>query len=505
MNRRVQLLVILLALVSTAQVVRPRLRRPRARVIGFSAVPHDWSQFNYDARHSGSNADETSIGAGNVASLQMIFQRQLPAVADGAPVLWASNSKRRSDHYLFLTGTDGTLMALNGHGDLRWQRRGPAGPRWTTSSPVLDPSRQFVYSYALDGRVHKYAVTTGKEVVNGVWPVVITRKPEVEKESAALSIATVADGSSYLYATVAGYPEPGDDGDYQGHVVAIRLSNDDTAVFNALCSHKTFVLGYGDCKALRAGIWGRSGAIYNQADDSIYVVTSNGSFTANSGGSNWGNSIVRLRPDLRLLKGRPLDSYTPEEYHTLDTQDLDLGSSALALLPRPGEISPTLGVHAGKDSTIRLVDLRNLSGQNAPGRVGGELQKMKLPQAGFNLAAAAVWTDEDGHSWVYFENHLGIAALELVGDADHPRLELRWTSSAAGDSSPVVANGVVFTVRTNRITALDAETGDELWSDTRLGRIHWQSPIVVNGAVYITDLDGTLTAYALPKEVTFLP
>ena len=505
MNRRVQFLVIVLALLSTAQVVRPRLRRPRARVVDFSAVPHNWSQFNYDVRHSGSNADEESLGPDNVADLQMIFQQQLPSVADGAPVLWAANSKRRIDHYVFLTGTDGSLIALNGNGNLRWQTAAPEGPRWTTSSPVLDPSNQFVYSYALDGRVHKYAITSGTEIVNGIWPVIITRKPEVEKESAALSIATAADRNSYLYATVAGYPDPGDEGDYQGHVVSIRLSDGHTNTFNALCSHKTFVLGYGDCASLRAGVWGRPGAIYNDADDSIYVVTSNGSYTANVGGSNWGDSIVRLRPDLRLLKGRPLDSYTPDEYHTLDTDDLDLGSSSLALLNRPGETIPTLGVHAGKDSTIRLVDLTNLSGHGGPGHVGGELQKMKLPQAGFNLAAAAVWTDDDGHSWVYFENHRGIAALELVGDADNPRLELRWTSSSAGDTSPVVANGVVFTVRTHRITALDARTGVELWSDKRIGRVHWGSPIVVNGAVYVADFDGMLTGYALPKEFTFLP
>ena len=86
------------------------------------------------------------------------------------------------------------------------------------------------------------------------------------------------------------------------------------------------------------------------------------------------------------------------------------------------------------------------------------------------------------------------------------RLQLveRWASSASGDSSAVVANGVVFTVRTNRITALDAETGAELWSDTRIGRIHWESPIVVNGAVYVTDFDGMMTAYALPREFRFL-
>lgn len=505
MNRRIQLLVILLALLSTAPAVRPRFPRRYARTADFVGLPHDWSQFNYDERHSGTNVEEESLRSGHVASLQMIFQQQLPAVSDGAPVLWAANSKRRIDHYVFLTGTDGSLMALNGRGELRWRTTPPAGPRWTTSSPVLDPSRRFVYSYALDGRLHKYGIATGAEIVNTIWPVLITRKPDVEKGSSALTIATAADGNSYLYATVAGYPDPGDAGDYQGHIVAIRLSGGHTTIFNSLCSHKKVVLGYGDCASLRAGIWGRPGAIFNEADDSVYVVTSNGSFNANHGGSNWGDSIVRLRPDLRLQKGKPLDSYTPEEYRTLAARDLDLGSSALALLPRPGGTVPTLGVHAGKDSTIRLVDLTDLSGQGAPGHVGGELQKMKLPQGGFNLSAPAVWTDDHGKTWVYFANHLGIAALELIGDAGNPQLVLRWTSSAAGDSSPVVANGMVFTARTNRITALDARTGAELWFDTRIGRIHWESPIVVNGAVYVADFDGRLTGYALPRDFTFLP
>lgn len=507
MRRSFQLSFIVVAVLGMGQLAAPHWLpgQQHVRVVDFDAPPADWPQFNFDVRHSGANANELLITRANVASLQLIFQRRLPGIADGAPVLWANNSNRRSDHYLFFTATNGTLMATNGEGELLWQGIAPAGPRWTTSSPVLDPSRQYVYSYALDGRIHKYAVATGLESFADGWPVLVTRKPEFEKQSAALSIVTTTGGTSYLYATLAGYPDPGDAGDYQGHIVAIRLDNAHTRVFNSLCSDKSTLLGYGECADVRAGIWGRSGVVYSESMNSIFVVTSNGTFDAAEGGKNWGDSILRLRPDLRTRGGVPLDSYTPEEFQTLDERDLDLGSSAIALVARPGERVPTLAVQAGKDSTVRLIDLKNMSGHGGPGHVGGELQKIKLPQNGFHFASPAVWVDPDtNHTWVYFANHRGISAFEITGHHDDPQLVPRWRSNQAANSSPVVANGVVFTVRNERITAFDAETGDELWADTRIRDIHWQSPIVVNGAVYITDLSGNVTCYALPKAFTFV-
>jgi hypothetical protein len=77
--------------------------------------------------------------------------------------------------------------------------RNPTGSRrinnggstcYATSSPAIDPRRQFVYSYGLDGKVHKYAVGSGNEVLTGGWPETTTLKGFDEKGSAALSIAT---------------------------------------------------------------------------------------------------------------------------------------------------------------------------------------------------------------------------------------------------------------------------------------------------------------------------
>ncbi|HEX9161211.1 MAG TPA: hypothetical protein VF980_05850, partial [Thermoanaerobaculia bacterium] len=88
MSRSVRFGILVLALLSTAQLrQRPPfgLRGVHAKIIEFTSVPHDWPQFNFDARHSGSNTLETEISPDTVTSLQLLFQTKLPAVSDSAP------------------------------------------------------------------------------------------------------------------------------------------------------------------------------------------------------------------------------------------------------------------------------------------------------------------------------------------------------------------------------------------------------------------------------------
>ncbi len=47
------------------------------------------------------------------------------------------------------------------------------------------------------------------------------------------------------------------------------------------------------------------------------------------------------------------------------------------------------------------------------------------------------------------------------------------------------------------LLALDPITGKELWRDGDLGGIHWESPVVANGIVYLSDNNGKLTAWGL--------
>ena len=100
-----------------------------------------------------------------------------------------------------------------------------------SGSRAIDPDLQFVYAYGFDGKIHKYQVGDGTEVMTGGWPEVSTLKPEVEKGAAGLSIATAHGGATYLYSVTDGYV--GDGNDYQGHITAINLATGAQKVFNS--------------------------------------------------------------------------------------------------------------------------------------------------------------------------------------------------------------------------------------------------------------------------------
>jgi outer membrane protein assembly factor BamB len=465
-----------------------------------------WMQFGFDARHSGVNDRDTAIHRGNVASLHLLYQVTLPGVADGAPAfLPAVQTPRGVKDLLFLTTKDGRLLALDtATGATVWSVQPAKGPGFTTSSPAIDPDRDHVYSYGLDGRVHKYAVGSGSEVTSGGWPELATLKPDVEKGSSALAIATVpgsAGGAatSYLYVASSGYPD--DAGDYQGHVTAIDLATGAQRVWNAMCSarHVHFAEGVPpDCGHLQGAVWARPGVVYDADVDEIFFATGNGLF---DGGRDWGDSVLALHPDGTGAGPGPVDSYTPVNFQELQDQDLDLGSSAPVILPAPpGSRFAHLAAHCGKDEVIRLLDLDDLGGTGRPGAIGGELQALALPQGNQVLPQPAVWVDPvDRSTWLFVANFSGISALELVVDgAGNPTLTPVWTNHVAG-TSPVVANGILFYAAVGvGLEALDPTTGAELWVDAHGAsrHWHWESPIVVAGRLYMTDEDRVLRAYA---------
>ena len=511
-----------LRLTMACAVLAGALAAPRARAA-------DWLQFGVDAAHGSFNALERGYStAGN----QLGFVATLSAAVDAAPVFVENVPTALGTRDLLLAvSKDGALLALDASDGAQVWSAQPAGlGTLTTGSPAVDAARAHVYAYGLDGKVHKYTISDGAENIDAAWPQVATLKPEIEKNAAALTIAAAGNGRTYLYAVSNSYF---DTGDFQGHLTAIDLGSGAQNVFNAQCSDLGlhFVAngvtaggGQNDCpstpsprpnQTAGSGIWGRAGAVYDARTDRVYFATGNGLFDpldAQGNGRDWGDSVLALQADGSgsFAQGMPVDSYTPDTWVNLLANDADLGSTSPTILPVPAGSSAHLAMQGGKDGCVRLLDLDDLSGAGGAGHVGGELRATSLPGNvnhcgdGGNLgqfkAQAATWTNpSDGTAWVFIAHTSGIAAYRLtLDDADSmpPELELMWSSTAAG-TSPVIANGTLYYLAAGVLRALDAASGTPLWSASDNLPIHWQSPIVVNGRLYVFDQSARLWVYRL--------
>src|SRR6185295_14987746 len=95
----------------------------------------------------------------------------------------------------------------------------------------------------------------------------------------------------------------------------------------------------------QAGIWMSGGGPVGDGTN-IYVTTGNGTFSANSGGRDYGESFLNLSSSLTVNSW-----FTPAAYNRLNGGDLDLGGAGVLLLP-----GTRLLVSGGKDGKIYLVN-----------------------------------------------------------------------------------------------------------------------------------------------------
>jgi|HubBroStandDraft_4_1064222.scaffolds.fasta_scaffold00128_14 outer membrane protein assembly factor BamB len=454
----------------------------------------DWPVFGFDSARSGYNSAERSLTVANVHRLRERWQISLPAVADSTPILLQHVRVGRAYRtMLFQTTKPGETLGIEADtGRIVWHFS-THGPQITDSTPAADPSDTSIYVPGVDGKVHKLGASKGHEEGAPGFPARITRIPTTEKDASPLNVA-----NGYLYAVTSGYN--GDATPYDGHVVSVRLSDGTTAVFNSLCSQNRRLPGPHSCPQQRSGIWARGGAVVDpdpSMGGRIYTATGNGDFSANTGGHNYGDSVISLAGDLSSFLG----NYTPTDYDQLEQGDTDLGSTSPTMLPQqPSSQTPWMLVQGGKDAILKLVNRAALPG------VGNELQLVDLP--GGLFSTPAVWTDGSNNAWIFIGFSNVIEGYRLHTNSQGvSSLSLMWQSSPGSTggegTSPVVANGIVFIAFDNAIVALNALNGNELWSSAMhgagrtIGPVHWESPIVVNGWVYCSDENGQLTAYAL--------
>lgn len=474
-----------------------RLPLALAALLPFAASAADWLQWGYDAAHSGDNPDEATIDAANVSQLTRRYDVTMSATTNAAPVYArAVATASGTRDLLVVTSQNGRTTAFDAFdGSVVWSAT-TSGTSPTESSPAIDPNREYVYAYGIDGKVHKYRIGDGSEVATDGWPQVATLKPSVEKGASGLAFA-VTQGTTYLYVVNDGYI--GDGGDYQGHITSIDLAAGSQTVFNTLCSDVTIHMilngqsGVNDCSSRRNGIWGRPGATYDAGTDRVYITTGNGPFNAHNGGKNWGDSVLALNADgTGAGGGMPMDSYTPTDYASLESGDVDLGSASLTILKPPaGSTVQHLGVQTGKDSRLHLLDLDRMGGTGSAGAVGGAIDVINVPiSQSWMKTQTSSWIAPNGDNWVFIANGNGLSGLKVTLNAttSKPYLQPTWQTSS-NSTSTIVANDVLYHVGScsggSCLYARKPLDGTVLWTSPTIGSVKWQSPILVNGALYV--------------------
>jgi hypothetical protein len=274
-------------------------------------------------------------------------------------------------------GTAGeTPVTSSGTGALVGSGYGDIAPEvGVTGTPVIDPATNTLYvvsksanaSSQVFQRLHAIDITTGNE--------------RVSPRSIDATISVAGTGAGSVGGQVAFDPRnqnqrPGlvlyngvvyvawasheDHDPYHGWVIgfsAATLAPATNAVFNTTPNQ------VGAATYSRGGIWMGGGAPAVDSAGNIYCITGNGTFDANIGRANYGDSVLKLTTANGLAVA---DYFTPLDQATLDANDTDFGSgAATVLIDQPLAPAPHLVVGGGKQGNLFLLNRDNLGKFNS--------------------------------------------------------------------------------------------------------------------------------------------
>ncbi len=148
---------------------------------------------------------------------------------------------------------------------------------------------------------------------------------------------------------------------FKGEVYIAYASNDSASGWLFGYDTKTLTQRHVFCttpSGSLGGIWS-GGAAPATDGTSIYLATGNGTFNANVGGSNYGESVLRLVPQTNGTI-QVADYFSPLNEATLSADDYDISTNGVVLLPKQSGTHPYEALVADKIGRFFLLDRTNL-------------------------------------------------------------------------------------------------------------------------------------------------
>jgi chitodextrinase len=382
-----------------------------------------------------------------------------------------------------------------------------------TSTPVIDQATGTLYLVAKtkEGsstyvqRLHALDITTGAEKFGG--PVVIQASvtgngtgavngnlafnPLRENQRPALVL-----NNGVIYAAFSSH---GDQTPWHGWVIGYNATT--LARTIAWCVSPN---GYG------GGIWQSGSGPAADASGSIFFTTGNGNFNANTGGTDFGDTLVKLGPT-----GTVVDYFTPYDQATMEQFNLELSSGGPVLLIDQAGPTPHRLVAAGKTGTVYVVNRDNM-GHFQAGSDSQIIQSLPgvLPHGAAeegNYSAPAFFNNNvyfgavsDNLRMFRFTNGVLSSGPVSQSAAMYPNRGASFAISANGNS-----NGLLWAVQDNTpaggvLRVYDAnDLSKELYNTNAAGSrdtlglaTKFSIPLVANGKAFIVT-PTQITVYGL--------
>lgn len=418
-----------------------------------ATTPTDWPGYHGDVQHTGFAADLPVAG-----KLAKAWTAALDGVVQASPLVIGSK--------VIAATENNTVYALDrSSGKVLWKRHlatpVPSGSLpcgnitpvvGITGTPVYDPTTTRVFAVTTTPKGSSLQHTlVGLDLATGAVRLQAPVDPAgsdplVQNQRGALGLSP---RTGRVLVPFGGHS--GDCGDYHGYLVSVKAdAGGDQTVFRT---------GTGT----EAGMWQPAGPAVD-GQGYAYVVSGNGSATAPP--YDGSDSVNRVDPST----GRSVSRFAPAGWAHENADDLDLGSSGVALVGGIAWVQ-------GKTATGYLLDKGSLGGVGHPAAiVTGACQTQFGGPAVHGDAVIAACTD-------------GLRQLTVRQDATY---RLGWKAPGNIDGSPVIGGGRVWSLDTaaGKLYSLDESTGATKASIAVGTTVRFATPALSGGLAFVPTTTG---------------
>lgn len=323
-----------------------------------------------------------------------------------------------------------------------------------TGTPVIDEARGEIFAVADEsagGTISHHLV--GLNIFTGVVLLDQVVDPPGSTPSAQLQRTGLNLSNGNVVFGFGG--NDGDCGSYHGWIVAVPEGGGTQSNYEI-----------DSASGQREGaVWMGGAAPEVDGSGNIWAAAGNGSVTSASGPYDFSDSVFELSPQLALKQ-----FFAPSDWFSQNNADADLGSTAPAIIGN-GTV-----LQVGKSKTGYLLNQSNL------GQIGGQLTTATVcASSNADGGDAVVGTD------VFVPCGQGV---EDVHTTASPSVSVVWTAASGAAGSPIVAGGLVWSIKGGTMFGINPSTGATVQQLSVGGEAnHFPTPSVGDGLLLAPSTD----------------